>query len=136
MGRYLKNSKYALRLPTATSEGPSTLVDGLIRFNSDNDRLQYTFNGAWRDIALIGNTNILVQEEIGDGVITDFVMDDPVANATDVLVFIGGVFQEPNVNYSIMGNAIRFTSPPPAPNLPSSPNKIVIMYNFNSTDAV
>lgn len=136
MGRYLKNSKYALRLPTATSEGPSTLVDGLIRFNSENDRLQYTFNGAWKDIAPIGNTNIVIQEEIGDGVTTDFVMTNPVANATDVLVFIGGVFQEPGVNYSIVGNAVRFTSPPPAPNLPSSPNKIVIMYNFNSTNAV
>jgi hypothetical protein len=136
MGRYLKNSRYALRLPTATSEGPSTLVDGLIRFNSDNDRLQYTFNGAWKDLALIGNTNILIQEEIGDGITTDFVMDEPVANATDVMVFIGGVFQEPGVNYTIAGNAIRFTSPPPAPSLPSSPNKIVIVYNLNSTNAV
>lgn len=136
MGRYLKNSRYALRLPIATSEGPSMLVDGLIRFNNENDRLQYTFNGAWRDIALIGNVNVLAQEEIGDGIITDFVMDTPVANATDILVFIGGVFQEPGVNYTIAGSAIRFTGPPPPPNLPSSPNKIVIMYNFNSTNAV
>jgi hypothetical protein len=142
MGRYLKNTStrvgYALRLPTATDAGPepSNLIDGLIRYNSQRDRVQFTFNGVWKDMALIGNTNILLQDEIGDGVITNFVMDNPVADAKSILVFIGGVFQEPNVNYTIVGNAISFATAPPPPSLPSSPNKIVILYNFNSTDAV
>lgn len=140
MGRYLKNSStavgYAFRLPSASASGPepSNLVDGMIRFNTSTKRVQYVYNNDWKDISSVGNVMIETQEEIGDGTSTNFVMINPVANATDVMVFIGGVYQQPTVNYIISGPEIVFTSPPPAPNLPNSPNKIVIVYNLNSTD--
>jgi hypothetical protein len=140
MGRYLKDPStavgYALRLPAVSDTGPTpaNLSDGLIRFNTDTARPQYWYNGSWLDLANVGNTQIDIQEEIGDGVATDFVMDTAVANATDVMVFIGGVYQQPIVNYTIAGNEIRFQSAPPAPTV-SNPNKVVIIYNLNNNDA-
>jgi hypothetical protein len=140
MGRYLKNSStsvgYAFRLPLAGTSGPepSNLIDGMIRFNTSTNRVQYVYNNDWKDIASVGNVMIETQEEIGNNTSTNFTMTNAVANATDVMVFIGGVYQQPGVNYTISGPEIVFTSPPPAPDLPNSPNKIVIIYNFNSTD--
>jgi hypothetical protein len=51
-----------------------------------------------------------------------------------ILVQIGGVYQQPNINYTVNGTtSITFTSPPPAPGV--NPNKIVVIHNLNSTDA-
>jgi hypothetical protein len=140
MGRYLKNTStrvgYALRLPSATDSGPepSNLVDGLIRYNSQRDRVQFTFNGAWLDLAIIGNVDIQTQSLVGDSVEDEFTLDRSISSAQDIMVFIGGVYQQPTENYTVSGNLITFTSPPPAPT-GLNPNKIVIVYNLNSTDA-
>lgn len=134
MGRYLKN--YAIKLPSARDAGPEPeiLADGLIRYNSERERVQFTFNNAWLDMSIIGNVDILIQQLVGDGVEDVFTLDRSVASPTDIMVFIGGVYQQPTENYTISGNIITFTSPPPAPT-GLNPNKIVIVYNINSTDA-
>lgn len=142
MGRYLKNTGtkvgYTLQLPVVTEpgSGPSVtnIQDGMIRFNTYTRRVQYVYNNDWKDLASVGSVLVETQELIGDGTTTNFTMTYGVANATDVVVFIGGVYQQPLTNYTISGTEIAFTSPPPAPDLPNSPNKIVILYNLNSTD--
>lgn len=147
MGRYLKDVStavgYALRLPAAGISGPapSNLVDGLLRFNTDTDRVQFTKSGSWYDIAPVGKVTIQKQDEVGDGTQTDWYLDNTVEADEGVMVFIGGVYQEPGANYTIVddsltpsGKKISFTSPPPAPGV--NPNKIIIIYNLNSTDAV
>jgi hypothetical protein len=54
-------------------------------------------------------------------------------DASAVAVFIGGVYQQPNVNYTVNGTTtITFTSPPPAPGV--NLNQIVIIHNINSTN--
>lgn len=137
MGRYLKDPitavGYALRLPPSGTD-PAVLTDGLLRFDTVSGRPEYYYNGSWKDLVNVGSTQIVIQEEIGNDTSTDFVMGTVVANATDVMVFIGGVYQQPLANYTIVGNEIRFQSAPPAPTV-SNPNKIVIIYNLNSNDA-
>jgi hypothetical protein len=49
-----------------------------------------------------------------------------------VAVFIGGVYQQPTINYTVSGYGISFTSPPPAPDI--SPNTIIVIHNINSTN--
>jgi hypothetical protein len=63
-------------------------------------------------------------------------MSQAETDATAVVVTIGGVYQLPGTSYTVSGTTISFTSPPPAPSLPSSPNRINIVHNLNSTDAV
>lgn len=140
MGRYLKNTQllggsYAIQLPIGSnSVGPDFPVDGQFRYNASNSRIEFFIAGSWKQVAKIGSVNISVDEFTGDAVQTVFTMSQSETDANAVLVQIGGVYQQPNVNYTVNGTtSITFTSPPPAPGI--NPNKIVVVHNLNSTDA-
>jgi hypothetical protein len=140
MGRYLKNTQleggsYAVQLPLgSTSVGPDVPVDGQIRFNLSNTKVELFYNGVWNQIAKVGTVAIVVDEFTGDGITTTFTMSQAESSASAILVSIGGVYQQPTTNYTIDGSTtITFTSPPPAPGV--NPNKIVVVHNLNSTNA-
>jgi len=140
MGRYLKNTQleggsYAVQLPlVSTSVGPDVPVDGQIRFNLSNTKVELFYNGVWNQIAKVGTVAIVVDEFTGDGITTTFTMSQAESSASAILVSIGGVYQQPTTNYTIDGSTtITFTSPPPAPGV--NPNKIVVVHNLNSTNA-
>ena len=141
MGRYLKNTQleggsYAIQLPLGSNSiGPDVPVNGQIRFNTSNNRVELFFAGVWNQVAKIGTVAIVVDEFTGDGVQTQFTMSQAESSESAVLVSIGGVYQQPTTNYTVDGSTtITFTSPPPAPGV--NPNKIVVVHNLNSTDAV
>lgn len=140
MGRYLKNTQleggsYSVQLPLgSTSVGPDVPVDGQIRFNLSNTRVELFYNGIWNQVAKIGTVAIVVDEFTGDGVSTTFTMSQSESSDGAILVSIGGVYQQPTTNYTTDGSTtITFTSPPPAPGV--NPNKIVVVHNLNSTNA-
>lgn len=140
MGRYLKNTQleggsYAIQLPLGSnSVGPDVPVNGQIRFNTSNNKVELFFSGVWNQVAKIGTVSIVVDEFTGDGVQTQFTMSQAESSESAVLVSIGGVYQQPTTNYTVDGSTtITFTSPPPAPGV--NPNKIVVVHNLNSTDA-
>ena len=140
MGRYLKNTQlrggsYAVQLPIGTSSlGPDAPVNGQIRYNQTNSKVELFINGAWNQVAKIGTVPVVVDEFTGDDSTTMFIMSQSELNDTDVFVTIGGVYQQPTVNYSVVGFQINFTSAPPSPTA-ISPNKIVVIHNLNSTNA-
>ena len=140
MGRYLKNTQleggsYAVQLPLgSTSVGPDVPVDGQIRFNLSNTKVELFYNGVWNQIAKVGTVSIVVDEFTGDGITTTFTMSQAESSSSAILVSIGGVYQQPTTNYTTDGSTtITFTSPPPAPVV--NPNKIVVVHNLNSTNA-
>ena len=140
MGRYLKNTQleggsYAIQLPLGSnSVGPDVPVNGQIRFNTSNNKIEMFFAGIWNQVAKIGTVAIVVDEFTGDGITTTFTMSQAESSTGAVLVSIGGVSQQPTTNYTVDGSTtITFTSPPPAPGV--NPNKIVVVHNFNSTNA-
>ena len=140
MGRYLKNTQieggsYSIQLPLgSTAVGPDVPVDGQIRFNTSNSKVELFYNSAWNQVAKIGSVAISVDEFTGNAVETAFTMSQAEVDANAILVQIGGVYQQPNVNYTVNGTTtITFTSPPPS--LGINPNKIVVVHNLNSTDA-
>lgn len=140
MGRYLKNTQllggsYAVQLPLGSSSvGPDVPQNGQIRFNTTNSKVELYFAGVWNQVAKIGSVQINVDEFTGDAVQTVFTMTQVESDANAVLVQIGGVYQQPNINYTVNGTtSITFTSPPPAPGI--NPNKIVVVHNLNSTNA-
>ena len=141
MGRFVKNASiatgsYAIRLPMGTTSlGPADPVDGQIRFNQSNSKVEMFFAGVWNQIAKIGKVALNVEElGPGDNTTTEFTMSVTESVDSDVLVTIGGVYQKPVTNYTISGNTITFTSPPPAPTTVSL-NKIVVVHGLNSTNA-
>jgi hypothetical protein len=140
MGRYLKNTQlesgsYAIQLPLGSNSiGPDVPVNGQIRFNTSNNKIEMFFAGAWNQVAKIGTVSIVVDEFTGDGIQTQFTMSQSESSDSAVLVSIGGVYQQPTTNYTTDGSTtITFTSPPPAPGV--NPNKIVVVHNLNSTNA-
>jgi hypothetical protein len=140
MGRYLKNTQleggsYAVQLPLGSNSiGPDVPVNGQIRFNTSNNKVELFFAGVWNQVAKIGAVSIVVDEFTGDGVTSTFTMSQAESSGAAILVSIGGVYQQPTINYTVDGSTtITFTSPPPAPGV--NPNKIVVVHNLNSTDA-
>ena len=60
--------------------------------------------------------------------LSTFTMSRAVATETDVVVFIGNIYQEPAVAYTVNGTtAITFTSPPPVK------NTIVVLHGLNGS---
>lgn len=139
MGRYLKNSdlrtgSYAIQIPVGSSSvGPDAPQNGQMRFNQTNTRLEMFYNSAWNQVAKIGSVSIVVDEFAGDGSTLAFTMSQSELDDNAILVSIGGVYQQPTTNYTVLGTTITFTSPPPAPGI--NPNKIVVVHNLNSTNA-
>lgn len=139
MARFLKNPTIgdnpanAVTLPvvqgSSVGDAPTT---GLIRFNQSNSRIEFYYNGAWSQIAKIGSVQLVVDTFTGDGVTQAFVMSQTETDPSAVAVFIGGVYQQPNTNYTVSGYGITFTSPPPSPDI--SPNTIIVIHNINSTN--
>ena len=143
MGRFLKKvetvggpNALALQIPTSTTAaGPEQIDDGMIRWNTSTQRVEFWYENQWLTVAKVGSVQITTDEFTGDNAATTFTMGQAESDANAVIVQIGGVYQQPNVNYTMNGSTtITFTSAPPAPGV--NPNKIVVVHNINSTDSV
>ena len=117
-------SQDSLLVPVGpSSERPSakgyTDVDGMLRYNSTTNSLEYYGNGAWNNTGSVltvitSRTFSNSSGDIGgnvDGSNTTFTLN---ANATSsgTLVTINGVMQIPLTAYSISGSTLTFTEPP------------------------
>ena len=139
MGRLTKNPELVKNAGIATSgqlpggttgARPTDTNDGQIRWNETNSALEYWSGAAWEQVSKTGLSTVVVDSVTGaNGSKTLFQSGDGVsqsiAAATDVLIFIGGVYQIPTTNYTVSGTDITFTSAPP--NLES----ISVVHNLN-----
>ena len=141
MARFLKNTQirggsYAVQLPLGTNSlGPDAPVNGQIRYNQSNNKIEFFYNSIWNQVAKIGSVALTVDEFTGDNATVNFTMSQSESNATNVLVTISGVYQAPVNNYTVSGTQLSFTSAPPAVDANGNPNKIIVVHNLNSTDA-
>jgi hypothetical protein len=136
MGRYLKNTElrsgsYSIRAPYGYSAiGHTSPVTGLFRLNGDTGKLEYYSGTAWRILAIEGASTIVKDTYTGDGSATQF---GPMSVAytagqeTQLLVFIGNVFQNPAVAFTVAGTNINFTSPP------NNLQPVVVLHGYAST---
>jgi hypothetical protein len=141
MARFLKNTQlkggsYAIQLPLGTSSlGPDFPVNGQIRYNQTNSKIEFFYNSAWNQVAKIGTVALVVDEFTGDNATVDFTMSQSESSASNILVTVSGVYQAPVNNYTVSGTQLTFTSPPPAIDASGNPNKIIVVHNINSTNA-
>jgi hypothetical protein len=101
-------------LPTGSSATrPDNPVFGLIRFNTDTGLIEY-FNGFEYVSLNIGAQAYVIDNFTGDGTTTIFTMSVAVTLATQIMVFVGSIYQQATVAYTVNGGFdITFTSPPP-----------------------
>lgn len=137
MGRFLKNPDIAsgtlgVKLPIGSNTLSDAPVNGLIRFNKDTNRIEFFYNNAWSQVAKIGSVQLVVDTFVGDAITMAFNMSQAETDPSAVAVFIGGVYQQPTINYTVSGSVISFTSAPPGPG--ANPNTIIVIHNINSTN--
>jgi hypothetical protein len=136
MGRYIKNAElktggYSIRAPYAPAAvGPTTPVDGLLRFNSSINKMQYYTNNAWRNFSAEGRVELYKDSFMGNGNDRTFgpmTLSYTAGEEIYLLVYIGNVFQNPGVAYTVFNDTITFTS------TPADQQPIIILHGYGST---
>lgn len=137
MGRFVKNPEIgdnasAVKIPNVTTAQRPSGVNGQIIFNTTTSTYQ-AYNGSnWYNISEASRQKTITIDRFqGDGTTVTFgngagsSIDDSstatfsvgVSDPTDIMVFVGGVYQVPTTNYSISGSGttatITFGSAPP-----------------------
>ena len=148
MGRHVKN----VQLPGETATIPAVATTkrpagkkGQIIFNTTTSTFQAYIGASWHNISTAAGEKTLVIDKFqGDGSTTVFgggsgnTLDGSTAAsvsttfdaATDVLVYVGGIYQAPATNYSVSGNQITFGSPPPANDGSTNGHVITVVQNL------
>ena len=152
MGRNVKNFSIkstgaeSLQIPDVSTAQRPAGATGQIVFNSTTQTFQAYIGSAWHNISTAaGEKTLTVDTFQGDGSTTVFgngsgnTLDGSTAanlsveptDATDLTIFIGGVYQVPGTNYTYSGGAITFGSAPPANNNVDSAHIIAVIHNLH-----
>ena len=113
--RTIPSGSSGVRLPTGTSANrPANPAFGLMRFNTETGLIEY-FNGVqFISVSAGGNVNYTVDSFTGDGSTTVFTMSEEETTASQVIVFVGSIYQDSTTAYTVNGGFdITFTSVPP-----------------------
>ena len=151
MGRFVKNRELehgatSVEIPQVSTANRPTGQDGQIIFNTTTSTYQGYIGSQWYNISsAAGEKTFTVDKFQGDGSTTVFgngsgnTLDGSTAatlsttptDATDMAIFIGGVYQVPGTNYTYSGGAVTFGSAPPANNGVDSAHIIAIIHNLH-----
>jgi len=136
VSRLVKNSMFttvkdqfsATKLPTGTAgQRPSEPSTGEVRYNTTTGNVEFYNGSSFDNIAIKGNVSIIKDSFTGDGSTASYGLSITPDSETNILVFVGNVFQNPGVSYTLSGSVITFSSPPP------DTHTIVVLHGFDST---
>jgi hypothetical protein len=121
MGYFVKNRRLqsgssGVVLPAGGSATrPLSPRFGLIRYNTDTGLVEY-FNGTqFIDLSAAGTVDYTVDSFTGDGSTAVFTMSIQESQETQIIVFVGSIYQDPTTAYTVNGGFdITFTSAPPS----------------------
>jgi hypothetical protein len=116
--RQLQSGSSGVVLPTGSSaQRPDNPAFGLIRFNTDTGFCEF-FNGTiFQNMGVGGVIDYTVDNFVGDGSTTEFTMSIAESDPTQLIVFVGSIYQIATTNYITVSPSyldISFTSAPPA----------------------
>ena len=118
MGNFVKNRQLisgssGIVIPTGpTSQRPDAPTFGLIRFNTDTGFCEF-FNGTiFQNMGVGGTVSYDVITATGDGSTVDYTLDFEYSDPTQLIVFVGSIYQEPTVAYTVSSFTLTFTSAP------------------------
>jgi hypothetical protein len=120
MGYFVKNRQLSsgstgVGLPVGnTANQPAHPVVGMIRYNTELATPEF-YNGAvFVALSQAGGIVYTLDNFVGNGVSVDFVMSLPEGQSTQIIVFVGSIYQIPEENYTVSGTVITFSSAPPS----------------------
>jgi len=149
MGRHVKNPEItqgsAISIPTVATTGRPPGINGQILFNKTTSTIQAYVGSQWYNISsAAAEKTILVDKFQGDGSTTVFgagsgntldgstlaTLTSTPTDATDMVIFVGGIYQIPATNYTYSGGQITFGSPIPANDGSSNGHIVTVIQNL------
>lgn len=113
--RVIPSGSSGVQLPYGPSaDRPDSPAFGLTRFNTDLGAIEF-FNGTiFTPLSAAGSISYTVDSFTGDGSTTVFTMSEAESQETQIIVFVGSIYQDPLTAYTVDGGFdITFTSAPP-----------------------
>ena len=151
MGRYAKNPEvgnntFGITIPSLTTSQRPSGVNGQLIYNTTTSTYQ-VYNGAqWYNISDSSREKTLTVDTFqGDGTTLVFgggsgnSLDGSTAatlsvspsSSSDIMVYVGGVYQTPETNYTLSGGQITFGSAPPANDGSTNGHIITVIHNLH-----
>ena len=151
MGRYAKNplvgdNAFGITIPSVTTAQRPSGANGQIVYNSTTSTYQ-VYNGAqWYNVSEASQEKTLTVDTFqGDGTTVVFgggsgnSLDGSTAatlsvspsSSSDIMVYVGGVYQTPETNYTLSGGQITFGSAPPANDGSTNGHIITVIHNLH-----
>ena len=121
-----------------SSLGPDSPINGQIRFNQTTNKIEFYYNSQWNQVAKIGNVQINVDKLVTADNVNQYTMSQSYVTGQEnnVLVFVGGVQQTPNVNYNF-SNSVSSNQLYLQPSTSGDANQpIIVIHNLNSTKTI
>ena len=151
MGRYVKNRQLeqgalTVEIPQVTTANRPAGQNGQIIYNTTTSTYQGYIGSQWYNISSAAAEKTLTVDRFqGDGSTLVFgnakgnTLDGSTAatlsvvptDASDMMVFVGGVYQTPATNYTFSGGEITFGSAPPANDGSTNGHIITIIHNLH-----
>lgn len=120
MGHFVKNRRLqsgssGVVIPTGSAaQRPDSPNFGMIRYNTDSGLVEFYNGSIWQSMGAGGIISYTVDDFVGDGSTTVFNMSVAEGTATQLIVFVGSIYQDPATAYTVNGGYdITFTSAPP-----------------------
>ena len=127
-GSFTFNSTTAINLPSGTTAERPTATAGMLRFNSQTGKYEVSEDGStFTTLRTEDQIPATITKDIftGDGSTTNFTMSISEPDENNIIVYIDGVMQEPDTNYTISGTTVTTVG-----EAAHSGARIVIMHGF------
>ena len=120
MGYFVKNRRLqsgstAVVLPVGSaSNRPDAPTFGMIRYNTTLVGVEFYDGNDWVALGAAGAISYTVDDFNADGSTVTFTMSVAESSETQIIVFVGSIYQDPATAYTVNGGFdITFTSAPP-----------------------
>jgi hypothetical protein len=113
--RQLQSGSSGIVIPTGSAaDRPVYPTFGMIRYNTDTGFCEFYNGSIWQNMGVGGIISYVVDNFTGNGSQTVFTMSVAESEETQLIVFVGSIYQDPATAYTVNGGFdITFTSAPP-----------------------
>ena len=133
-GKYLFSSDTGIILPKGTTGQRPTAEEGVMRFNTTTGRYEVSQDGStWTNLRTDLSAARTITKDIftGDGSTFTFTLSIEPDDEKNIIVYVDGVMQEPDQNYTLSGTTFSFTPPDDSTQeAPHAGARIVVMHGF------
>ena len=109
-GKYLFQADTAIVVPTGSTAQRPTAQEGVLRFNTTTGQYEVSQDGStYTNLRTEANAADITKDIFaGDGSTQQFTMTSTPTDENNIVVYVDGVMQEPDQNYTISGTTINF----------------------------